>query len=179
MVNSYSNHKNFRTYVAQVYIVCRCAHLIFYILADSFLQSVAFYGKFFHILVIVLIINNFLGIIKCDGSENLQKIMMYAMSMSGSKAVVYTMPYWKIVTSDGSSVADPNPDPDPHVFGPLGSGSISQRIRILLLSCKYIKKNLDSYYFVTLFFACLSLKIDVNVPSRSNQKKKNFILLAS
>jgi hypothetical protein len=60
-----------------------------------------------------------------------------------------------------SSVADPNPDPpDPRVFGPpgSGSGSTSQRydpdplwIRILLSSCKNSKKNLDSYYFVTLF----------------------------
>jgi hypothetical protein len=48
----------------------------------------------------------------------------------------------------------PNPDPpDPHVFEPPGSGSASQRsevwiliqIRILLLSSKNIKKNLDSY----------------------------------
>jgi hypothetical protein len=51
-----------------------------------------------------------------------------------------------------SSVADPNPDPpDPHVFGPPGSGSTSQIririllwIRILLSSCKNSKKNLDS-----------------------------------
>jgi hypothetical protein len=27
----------------------------------------------------------------------------------------------------GSVVADPDPNPDPHVFGPPGSGSISQR----------------------------------------------------
>ncbi len=40
-----------------------------------------------------------------------------------------------------SSVPDPNPDPpDPHVFGPPGSGSGS-----------ISKKNLDSYNFVTLF----------------------------
>ena len=61
-----------------------------------------------------------------------------------------------------SSVADPDPNPDPHVFGPPGSGSTSQRIRIrillwiririLLSSCKNSKKNLDSYYFVTLTF---------------------------
>ncbi len=55
------------------------------------------------------------------------------------------------------SVADP--DPDPHVFGPPGSGS---------------------YYFVTLF-DFLSLKNDLNLPSKSN--KQNFFkvsfLLAS
>ncbi len=45
------------------------------------------------------------------------------------------------------------------------------RIRILLLSCKNSKKNLDSYYFVTLF-NFLSLKNDVNVPSKNNKQKK-------
>ncbi len=44
-------------------------------------------------------------------------------------------------------------------------------IRILLSSCKYGKKNLDSYYFVTLF-DFLSLKNDVNVASKSNKQKK-------
>ncbi len=76
------------------------------------------------------------------------------------------------------SVADPNPDlPDPHVFGPPGSGSGSTRqrvwirIRILLSSCKIVRKNLDSYYFVTLF-EFLSLKNDVNVASKSHKQKK-------
>jgi hypothetical protein len=92
-----------------------------------------------------------------------------------------------------SSVADPDPNPDPldsHVFGPpgYGSGYTSQRygsgsgscsgsgsgstcfwpsrirIRIILSSCKNSKKNLDPYYFVTLF-DFLSLKNDVNVAS--------------
>ncbi len=39
-------------------------------------------------------------------------------------------------------------------------------IRILLSLCKNSKKNLDSYYFLTLF-DFLSLKNDVNVPSKS------------
>jgi hypothetical protein len=38
-------------------------------------------------------------------------------------------------------------------------------------SCKNNKKNLDAYYFVTLF-DFLSLKNDVNVPSKSNKQKK-------
>ncbi len=44
-----------------------------------------------------------------------------------------------------TSVADPDPnaDPDPHVFGPPGSGSGSIR--------KFSKKNLDFYCFVTSF----------------------------
>jgi hypothetical protein len=45
------------------------------------------------------------------------------------------------------------------------------RIRILLSSCKNRKKNLDSYYFVTLF-DFLSLENYVNVPSNSNKQKK-------
>jgi hypothetical protein len=49
---------------------------------------------------------------------------------------------------------DPDPDPDPH-----------------LSSCKNSKKNLDSYYFVTLF-DFLSLKNDINVPSKSIKQQK-------
>jgi hypothetical protein len=74
---------------------------------------------------------------------------------------------------------DPNPDSTictffhivPHVFGPPGSGFTSQRLRILLSSCKNSKKNLDSYNFVTLF-DILSLKNYVNVLSKSNKQKK-------
>ncbi len=47
------------------------------------------------------------------------------------------------------------------------------RILIPLSSCKNSKKNLDSYYFVTLF-DFLSLENYVNVPSNSN-KQKNFL----
>jgi hypothetical protein len=56
------------------------------------------------------------------------------------------------------------PDPDPLV-----RGMVWIRIRILLSSCKINKKNLESYYFVTLFdFLCL--KNNVNVPSKSNRQ---------
>ncbi len=47
----------------------------------------------------------------------------------------------------------PGPDPDPSII------------------MQNSKKNLDSYYFVTLF-DFLSLKYDVNVPSKSNKQKK-------
>jgi hypothetical protein len=71
-----------------------------------------------------------------------------------------------------TSVADPNPDPpDPHVFGPPGSGSTSQRYGSFYHHAKIVKKNLDSYYFVTLF-DFLSLKIDVNVALKSNRQRK-------
>jgi hypothetical protein len=63
------------------------------------------------------------------------------------------------VKNDITSVADPNPDP--HVFGPPGSGSISQRYGSGSRSgsgsgsfyhqAKKSKKNLDSYCFVTSF----------------------------
>jgi hypothetical protein len=62
------------------------------------------------------------------------------------------------------------PDPDPHVFGPPGSGSTNQRYPSIIM-LKNSKKNLDSFYFVTLF-DFLSLKNDVNVPSKSNKEKK-------
>jgi hypothetical protein len=76
-----------------------------------------------------------------------------------------------------SSVADLNPDP--HVFGPPGSGSISQRYGCgsgsgsgtFYYHGKNNQKNLDSHYFVTLF-DFLSFKNDANVPSKSNKQKK-------
>ncbi len=64
------------------------------------------------------------------------------------------------------SVADPDPDspdpdpPDPHVFGPPGSGSTSQRYgsgsffgsgsESFYHHAKIVRKNIDSYFFVTL-----------------------------
>jgi hypothetical protein len=88
------------------------------------------------------------------------------------------------------------PDPDPHKSDTnpqhwlcfylsssqcCGSGSDSgstgstsfwaSRFRLLLSSCKNSKKNLDSYYFVTVFDFS-SLKNDVNVPSKSKKQKK-------
>jgi hypothetical protein len=83
------------------------------------------------------------------------------------------------VPSSATSVADPDPNPDPsdlYVFGPPGSGSISQIevwIRILLSPSKNCKRNLDSYCFVASFWLFISLKNDVNVPLKSN-KQKNF-----
>ncbi len=70
-------------------------------------------------------------------------------------------------------------DPDPHVFGPPGSGSTSLIrirfwIRILLSSCKKSKKTLDSYFFVTLF-DFLSLKNDVKVPLKKVISRKNCV----
>jgi hypothetical protein len=76
----------------------------------------------------------------------------------------------------------PDPDlPDPHVFGPprSGSGSTSQRYGSgsgsgsgsFYHHAINSKKNLDSLYFVALF-DFLSLKNDVNVPSKSNKQKK-------
>jgi hypothetical protein len=59
------------------------------------------------------------------------------------------------------SVADPDPNPpNPHVFGPPGSGSTSQRYG------SGFGIFLSSSYFVTLF-DFISLKNDENVPSKS------------
>jgi len=58
------------------------------------------------------------------------------------------------------SVTDPDPNPDPSDPCVLG-----------LSSSKNSKKNLDSYYFVTLF-EFLSLKNDVNLASKSHNQKK-------
>ncbi len=80
-----------------------------------------------------------------------------------------------IPCSPGSSVADP----DPHVFGPPGSGSTSQRYGSGSGSCSgsgsgsfyHQAKIVRKTYFVTLF-DFLSLKNDVNVASKSNKLKK-------
>jgi hypothetical protein len=61
-----------------------------------------------------------------------------------------------------SSVADPDPS-DPYVFGPPGSGSI------FYLQAKVVRKNLDSYCFVT-SFDFLSSKNYINIPSKSNKQ---------
>jgi hypothetical protein len=53
----------------------------------------------------------------------------------------------------------PDPDPDPHVFGPTGSRSFYQQAKI-------VRKPL---------IPAVSLKNDVNIPSKSN-KQKNFFL---
>jgi hypothetical protein len=71
-----------------------------------------------------------------------------------------------------SSVADPDTNPDPYVFGPSGSGSFHHQSKIVrkifiptpVLLCDF-------------FFDFLSLKNDVNVPSKSN-KQKNFFLIS-
>ncbi len=69
-----------------------------------------------------------------------------------------------------SSVADPDP-PDPHVFGPPGSGFGSGSFS----PSKNWKRNLDSYCFVTSFLLFM-FDNDVNVPSKSN-KQKNFFFI--
>jgi hypothetical protein len=55
---------------------------------------------------------------------------------------------------DPDADADPAPDPDPYI----------------IIMQKFLK-NLDSYYFVTLL-DFLSLKNNVNVPSKINKQKK-------
>jgi hypothetical protein len=73
-----------------------------------------------------------------------------------------------------TSIADPNPDPDPHVFGPPGSWSISQRYGSGSGSfyhwAKIIRKTLISTV-LWLLFDFLSLKNYVNVPSNSYMQK--------
>jgi hypothetical protein len=59
----------------------------------------------------------------------------------------------------------PDPDPDPLVRGMDPAPAPDPSI--------IVQKNLDSYYFVTLF-TFFSLKNDVNLPSKSNKQKKCF-----
>ena len=70
-----------------------------------------------------------------------------------------------------SSVPVPNPDPPDPQSEVWIRILLCIRIRILLSSFINSKKNLDSYYARALF-DFLSLKNDVNVPSKSNKQKK-------
>jgi hypothetical protein len=63
-------------------------------------------------------------------------------------------------------------DPDPYVFGSPGSRYlIIERTRIHQSSSKNSTKNLDFYCFFLLLYVFLSLKKEVNVPSKSNPQK--------
>ncbi len=71
---------------------------------------------------------------------------------------------------------DPDPS-DPYVFVPPGSGSISQRHGSVSVSFYQPSKNRKKTLIPTvllLHFDFLSLKKDVNVPSKSNMKKNFF-----
>ncbi len=70
--------------------------------------------------------------------------------------------------STGSTCGLPDPDPDPLVRGMDPDPALDPDPSIII---KNNKKNLESYYFVTLF-DFLSLKNNVNVPSKSNKQKK-------
>jgi hypothetical protein len=77
-----------------------------------------------------------------------------------------------------------NLQPDPQVFGPLGSGSTSQRYGSgsFYHQAKIVRKALISTVLL-LSFGLLTVKNDVNVPSNSNRQKNCFakisFLLAS
>jgi hypothetical protein len=65
---------------------------------------------------------------------------------------------------------DPNPDPpNPHIFEPPGSGSFYQQAEMV------IKTLIPTVLWLLLDF--LSLKNDVNVPSKSNKQKNFFFKL--
>ncbi len=74
-----------------------------------------------------------------------------------------------------NSVADPDP-PDPHVFGPPGSGSISQRYGSgsFYHSASKVRKTLISTV-LRLIYDFLSLTNEINVPSNSNKQKLFFV----
>jgi hypothetical protein len=99
--------------------------------------------------------------------QMLKKQIMQTMTEAGdfftaSRKFVYTtrwsyltyivVPYLytisKLTDNILSSVADPDMNPDPYVFGPPGSGSGS----FYPLPIKNSSKNLDSYYFATSFW---------------------------
>ncbi len=72
-------------------------------------------------------------------------------------------------------------DPDPFVFGPPGSGSISRMYGSgsgsLYHQPKIVRKTLIPSTFLILHFDFLSLKNDVNVPSKVISRKTFFILV--
>jgi hypothetical protein len=104
-----------------------------------------------------------------SGSARLWRAAARADSSSSSSSLLHQRPLFDTGICQ-SSVADP----DPHVFRPPGSGrgmdpAPDPDPSIIMRNSK---KNLDSYYFVTLL-DFLSLKNDVNVPSKSNKHKNN------
>jgi hypothetical protein len=68
-------------------------------------------------------------------------------------------------------VTDPDPS-DPHAFGPPGSGSICQRSGSVYHQAKIVRKT-PIPNVLWLLWDILSMKDDLNVPSKSN-KQKNF-----
>jgi hypothetical protein len=83
----------------------------------------------------------------------------------------------------GYSVPDPDP-PDPHVFGPpgTGSGSISQMFGSGSGSISQMYESGSGFFnmiptVLGLLLDLLSLKNDVNVRSKSNMQKNFFKLL--
>ncbi len=69
-----------------------------------------------------------------------------------------------------STVADP--EPDPYIFGPLGSGSVCQMYGSgsFYHQAKIVRKT-SILTVLLLLFDFLSLKNDVNVPLKSNRQK--------
>ncbi len=93
-----------------------------------------------------------------------------------SLAVLLSTRHWKVGPSKVSMVKTSVPDPDPQVYGPPGSGSISQRYGSgsgsFYHQAKIVWKTLiPTVLWLLLDF--LSLKNYVNVPSKSN-KQRNF-----
>jgi hypothetical protein len=53
--------------------------------------------------------------------EDLRRPPLELPNLKDIKHLVYSINYLRFATLEGSRVADPNPNPDPHVFGPPGS----------------------------------------------------------
>ncbi len=81
--------------------------------------------------------------------------------------------------TDHNSVPDPNPDPDPPVPHVLGLPDPDPLVRVMdpdpdpsiIKNATIVRKTLIPTILWTIF-DFLSLKNDVNVPSKSNKQKK-------
>ncbi len=84
---------------------------------------------------------------------------------------------WRLINVGRSSVADPDPL-DPHVFGPPGSGFISQRYgsESFYHQAKIIRKTLIPTAFWLLFYF-LSLKMPSNSNKQKNVETKNYFFV--
>ncbi len=133
--------------------------------------------NFYFILFLIFLLDLRKKVLKCPTKKNMR---WRASSARGSRKERYKTTlmfcskdnYFILLSLYKSRV------PDPLVFGPPGSGSVTLRYGIGSVMKQKKQEKPDSYCFVTLWLLnnFLSLKKDGNVPFKSNSKFRNFFI---